>query len=742
MTIEYKDSKRIITYPTEYKVHTFTSSGTFAVTGSGNIEYLVVAGGGGGAGCDATPGGSGGGAGGLRTNVSGATSGGNSNAEATYGVTAQNYTITIGSGGSGGGTAGDGESGTDGNDSSIAPASGTTITSIGGGGGGAYYRSPGGKSGGSGGGTAWATWSGTAGGAGTSGQGFAGGNNPDSSSGSLQGGSGGGGAGALGANGGGNGGNGGIGLQSSINGTTTYYAGGGAGALGNSTGSNGTAGSGSIGQGGNGSANSGSGTAGANGIVIVRYDSNSSITATGGTITTVTGGEQSKPTDVQDNSILVEKDTARRYWFDTEDSGGTDIEDKTLVQNGADITYTSGYINVNIGNTPSSEGDYLLHTLDVPITTTDFVLDFDYYRVSGGTNCFAGLVFRSNQSGESIENSNTGDYIRTSPNAAGSSMNMYWHNDGDSTETELGYLTGLNAAGNWNYLRLTRTNGTTIKLERFSSAARSGSADATVTATNLSATWGLSLKYIGGYCAHVGSSAGNGLHERFQNIDLSSTTKSATWTMQPTFRDDFSSDAWVDQDTEQQVTGGSLAYDPKRDNTNDASSYDLQIALGSGVNADNEKWVLQYVQNHTSVYTSGNGNRLWFGISDSPSSTAQNGTHQFIGLYQNFDYTSKYGAIGVDGGALPQSNTATVVPATGTDYYTRITRVSSTSMRVQIWTGGYDQTVFYDETLTIASTLVDLRYIWIGNFMSSAGGNSITGTIDNLEFYNGVSSIT
>ena len=24
----------------------------------------------------------------------------------------------------------------------------------------------------------------------------------------------------------------------------------------------------------------------------------------------------SKPTDVQDNSILVEKDTARRYWFD------------------------------------------------------------------------------------------------------------------------------------------------------------------------------------------------------------------------------------------------------------------------------------------------------------------------------------------------------------------------------------------------------------------------------------------
>ena len=209
-------------------------------------------------------------------------------------------------------------------------------------------------------------------------------------------------------------------------------------------------------------------------------------------------------------------------------SGATDIEDRSLMQNGDDITYTSGYINVNIGNTPSSEGDYLLHGLDVPITTTDFVLDFDYYRVSGGTNCFAGLVFRSNLSGESTENSTAGDYIRTSPNANGTSMDMYWHNDGDSSETAIGYLTGLNSAGNWNYLRLTRTNGTTIKLERFSSSARSGSADATVTATNLSATWGLSLKYIGGYCAHVGSSAGNGLHERFQNIDLSSTTKGKT----------------------------------------------------------------------------------------------------------------------------------------------------------------------------------------------------------------------
>jgi hypothetical protein len=84
-----------------YRVHTFTSSGTFATGGfSGSVEYLVVAGGAGGVGHNS---GGGGGAGGFRTNVSGATSGRNSSAEGGYTVTAStNYTVTIGAGSSGG----------------------------------------------------------------------------------------------------------------------------------------------------------------------------------------------------------------------------------------------------------------------------------------------------------------------------------------------------------------------------------------------------------------------------------------------------------------------------------------------------------------------------------------------------------------------------------------------------------------------------------------------------------------
>ena len=123
----------------DYKVHTFTANGCFAVTGVGNaigsntVEYLVVAGGGGG-GADA---GGGGGAGGTRYNFPSPVSGG-------FTVTTPTtYPITVGAGGAGANEPGAGSSGSN----SVF----STITSAGGGGGSGQTPVAGG-SGGSGGG--------------------------------------------------------------------------------------------------------------------------------------------------------------------------------------------------------------------------------------------------------------------------------------------------------------------------------------------------------------------------------------------------------------------------------------------------------------------------------------------------------------------------------------------------------------------------------------------------------------
>ena len=84
-----------ITTDGDYKVHSFTTSGTFNfnVTSVGTtptVEYLVIAGGGGGGGGQGDVGGGGGGAGGYLT-------------ASNFTVTSQSYTVTVGAGGSAGG---------------------------------------------------------------------------------------------------------------------------------------------------------------------------------------------------------------------------------------------------------------------------------------------------------------------------------------------------------------------------------------------------------------------------------------------------------------------------------------------------------------------------------------------------------------------------------------------------------------------------------------------------------------
>ena len=250
-----------------YRIHTYTSGGTFTVVTGGNVEVLVVAGGGGGGGASDTASG-GGGAGGFRT--------------ATLAVTAGAViTVTVGAGGAKS-TAGAGRPGNNGLDSVF-----DSVTAAGGGGGGSYPATVaghvyGGAAGGSGGGGSY----GGIGGAGT--QGFAGGSG---NTGSAQPGGGGGGAGGAGGDATATvGGNGGSGGSSSISGAAVTYAGGGGGGSYNSSspGSGGSGGGGSGahnadgadaaantggGGGGTGSnpATSRSGGAGGSGIVIIRY---------------------------------------------------------------------------------------------------------------------------------------------------------------------------------------------------------------------------------------------------------------------------------------------------------------------------------------------------------------------------------------------------------------------------------------------------------------------------------------
>ena len=282
-----------ITESGDYKIHTFTSPGTFCVSNAGNacgstsVDYMVVAGGGGGGGGEGggTPdqgSGSGAGAGGYRES-SGVASGCYSRSPlgacvSALPVSATGYPITVGAGGAGA----SGNAGSQGSNSIF-----SSITSTAGGFGARANLTVG--PGGSGAGVGGGCTTGTAGTGNTPPvsppQGQPGAINPNNSG--PYGASGGGGATVAGSQGsGGNAGNGGAGATSSINATPTGRAGGGGGGRGNpgsvstDTGfgggyggttpnSNGVANKG--GGGGGANANTTAGGAGGSGIVIIRY---------------------------------------------------------------------------------------------------------------------------------------------------------------------------------------------------------------------------------------------------------------------------------------------------------------------------------------------------------------------------------------------------------------------------------------------------------------------------------------
>ena len=288
----------------DFKIHTFTSPGTFCVSslsnpsgGPNNVDYLVVAGGGGGANSTGGPGsiGGGAGAGGYRESHCSTTSGCYTASPlatpTSLPVSATAYPITVGAGGTGGGPDNTNSSpNTKGSNSVF-----SSITSTGGAVGSNSYEfnNPSTTSGGSGSGGSAGQIPSTGGGSGNTPpvsppQGSNGGSgSPDSGGASAGGGGGATAAGGNGAPGGpcSSGGNGGTGATTLISGSPSSYAGGGGGGS-NGSGGGGTGGTGgggdgtkptagsgttNTGGGGGGSGQPGSGGAGGSGIVIIRY---------------------------------------------------------------------------------------------------------------------------------------------------------------------------------------------------------------------------------------------------------------------------------------------------------------------------------------------------------------------------------------------------------------------------------------------------------------------------------------
>tara|TARA_R110000824_G_scaffold37873_1_gene116208 strand:- start:26 stop:1354 length:1329 start_codon:yes stop_codon:yes gene_type:complete len=177
-----------------------------------------------------------------------------------------------------------------------------------------------------------------------------------------------------------------------------------------------------------------------------------------------------------------------------------------------------------------------------------------------------------------------------------------------------------------------------------------------------------------------------------------------------------------------------LDFNILRNGSNDKAYYDLGSSL-----SDSE-WIIRFKCTMTAQdYTSGSNKIGLFGMSSTTGAalTAQD----YLGLYKssNNDNSSS-----VNDNATLGGNTGSALgkPAAGTVRYHELIRTSETGFTNTIYTDSSFTTVEATASMTIASTIENLRYFNITNYNAATGGTSnCAGYIQDVNIWNGISTL-
>ena len=461
---------------------------------------------------------------------------------------------------------------------------------------------------------------------------------------------------------------------------------------------------------------------GASGTYFIQANSHSAsseATVHSKTVTTIV-----KPTNVQDNSILVEKDTGRRYWFDlgiepkgTSGSGGdwaeTSFNNSTIVNNesasGNVVTRTSGsgwnsYIRSNEYISPSTGGGEI------------------YFTQSANTNISVGLEKSPFNPAPSATYTGK-DY---SFHTTSSSNNMYEHTS-DYAGTAWASATNefritMDSAGLVKYYWRSGSSGDWT-LERTSTVTASGDYYFTV---SHSGTAGAITSYIKG--------------------------TPATWTRQLYFADNFSSYATQTSANSAWVPASDVAgrrvniADDDLDLLNDSGTTNYAVAYDLGTDISESKWTLRFSADVT--LSSGSNNWCYIGLFNSDQSAGGGDSQNFCAVaFQNDGANTKFWSLAGVGKNVNAGNASGYFSATAngtltsTKYYIQLRRLTATSMDLKIYTDANYSTLHASLTMSGSDiALDDLRYIKFANNTTSGSG-SITIVMDDVKFRNGLTSI-
>ena len=440
--------------------------------------------------------------------------------------------------------------------------------------------------------------------------------------------------------------------------------------------------------------------------------------------------ETQRPTEVEDNTLWLEKDTANRYWFSSETDNLIFEDDFS-----SSACWTLGQMSISsnkLSGTVASSGDmtYLdLTSTDIPDDkwTLRFGLKITGTNTSSLNALFIGLADST--------------AIGSSVFAAGDHLGTIVY----TSDVEPYNLRAVNCGSSVDFVRSSTTPVTSTQyyVEVIKDGANSSvrfydSSDFTDSGSSLSLLQGSNAGSVNAFDYFMVKpyNTGSGSHtieitdlKIYNNI---TTVTPATWTMQPTRFDLSTSTGWT-------TTGSTSSVDTTGEYLEGSSTVnDDRATKALGITLDDTKFVIRQKMELVTVTSGGSYGQLYFGYTDKDNSTTVLGCRDGIGI--TIRTTPDMLQSHADCQAWQSTATLSTTPASSTTYYLELIRNSSTSITLNLYSDSDYSVLVETATNTIASTITGLNHITIGGWDNSSSG-VITVRISNIEIYNGVNSI-
>ena len=462
------------------------------------------------------------------------------------------------------------------------------------------------------------------------------------------------------------------------------------------------------------------------------------------------GATTNKPSNVQDNSLLVEKDIGNRFWFSAE-SENTKTVDENFDSTGL-LTWTdSDSAKITVDSSTNERLDFTFvrdsttdethHDLGSALSNTAWIMDFDLtlstVNQGGGTDGNLGYIGifsatgQGTQDGMHLQIISRSDYTRFRATATyNSSILSEAISEGTAFTTVTPSVTTY-------YVRIIR-DGNDCTVEFYSSADRTGTPTESQTETQASIT-GLRYISVRNLNFSAGNSTNNNLVGYIDNLKIydgvTSATIPATWTNEDIFTDDYSSNSgWTS------VGSSTTVNSTVAGKVNMTGDIDNWVYKDLGFNLKS-KWIARGNIKATSYGTSGRS-LVPVTFIDDPTIHVKNGTgNNGIGIFMDTTGGTRYFWLSIitngfyDRGTNDSNHRISFV--VGTTYYYELIRDGST-LTLRITTNSdFSGGSVITRTTTLPSNT--FRYLVHGTDVATSGSNTVEA--DDTVVHNGVTSI-